>query len=97
MMRPLTFPTMSVIAQALVAHRATGAKALADWESSSEKGNALSAEVVAHCRLQLAAIDTALIELQSAAPPFISDFLKHQINLSQNAAPTTPPSNQEAP
>lgn len=93
----LTFPTLSVIAQALVAHRATDAKALADWQHSHAiNGGAISADLVTHCGIQLAAIDSALLELQAVAPPFLCDFLKHQIDLIQQAAPTTQPT-QEAP
>jgi hypothetical protein len=94
----LTFPTLSAVAQALVAHRTAGAKALADWEHHHTKhGGAVAADLVSHCRVKLAEIDAALLELQAVAPPFLNDFLKQQIDLIQRAAPTTQLSTQEQP
>ncbi len=96
-MTGLTFPTLTAIAHSLVANRKFGATALAAWEGHHRKhGVPHAKEIAARCRTELAAIDNALLELQAVAPPFLNDFLKHQIDLIQQATPAAQPSTKEA-
>lgn len=91
----LTYPTMATIAKALLEHRTSRAKAVTHWQNCRCDPHA--AEVAKSCRAELSSADLALVELQAVAPPYLSEFLKHQIDLIHPTAAAPQPANQEAP
>jgi hypothetical protein len=92
-MTELSGPTLTVIAYALLTHRNSHSQALAYWQGSSDP---FAQEIAAAYIAELATIDNALREFQTAAPPLLSDFLKQQIDLIHPTTASPQPSTQEA-
>ena len=91
----LSYPTLTAIAKALVEHRHTRAAAVTRW--TSRRTDPYAASVAETYRAELAGVDAALLELQAAVPPYLSDFLKLQIDLINSTAAAPQPAHQEAP
>jgi hypothetical protein len=90
----LSYPTLAVMAKALLVHRAARADSLAYWQGCSK--DPLAPEMAESCAVELAAVDNALREFQAAAPSYLSGFLQRQIDLIHPTTTVQQPSTQEA-